>query len=622
MSALLWLLPAVPAAAGTGLLLAGRRADRGAVALSLTVAAGVVVLTSVLAATRPSVMVPFMAGAGFGLGVDTLSALVLVTVSVVALLVLVFAAGEGTEAPARFHGLMLVFLAAVLLTTAATTLPALLFAWEVMGATSYALIGFSWRQESRVSAGLTAFVVTRTADLGMYLAAGVALAGGAGMVLTDLSQAAPGWRDAIAAGLVVAAAGKAAQLPFSFWLSRAMEGPSTVSALLHSAAMVAMGGYVLLRVEPLLQATGWAATATAWLGALTALALGMVALAQRDLKQLLAASTAAQLGFVVLGAGLGATAGGAAHLVAHASTKALLFLVAGAWLSALGTKQLAALRGAGRRWPVVGAAFAVGALALAGVAPLSLWATKDAVLAAALSASPALYIIALAAAALSAAYAGKALALVWRRPDGSGEATITGGAEAIHRHLEQQPTGHVGRWETLPVVILAVGAAGLGLLALPPVGAILRTALGDDTAAPHVWEMVLTAALALVVLALLMVRPRLPEPGFLGGWLGLERAADAVAVRPTLALARVLSRFDDQVLDRAVDSTARAGMVLAQAAAAADRGGVDRLVETVARGARHLGQWARIPQSGQVHQYYAQLTAVLLGVAVLFAVVR
>src|SRR5699024_2373165 len=132
------------------------------------------------------------------LGVDTLSALVLVAVSVVALLVLVFAASEGNEAPARFHGLMLLFLAAVLLTTTATTLPALLFAWEIMGATSYALIGFSWRQESKVSAGLTAFVVTRTADLGMYLAAGAALAGGAGMVLADLTQAAPGWRDVIA----------------------------------------------------------------------------------------------------------------------------------------------------------------------------------------------------------------------------------------------------------------------------------------------------------------------------------------------------------------------------------------------------------------------------------------
>src|SRR5699024_1868484 len=125
--------------------------------------------------------------------------------------------------------------------------------------------------------------------------------------LAGLPQVPAGWRDVIAAGILVAAVGKSAQLPFAFWLSRAMAGPSPVSALLHSAAMVAMGGYLLLRSAPLLQATGWAATTTAWIGALTAVILGAVAVAQRDLKQLLAASTAAQLGFVVLAVGLAAT---------------------------------------------------------------------------------------------------------------------------------------------------------------------------------------------------------------------------------------------------------------------------------------------------------------------------
>src|SRR5690606_28302863 len=170
-------------------------------------------------------------------------------------------------------------------------------------------------------------------------------------------------------------------------LSRAMAGPSTVSALLHSAAMVAMGGYLLLRTHDLLAATGWADSAAAWAGAFTALALGVVALVQRDLKQLLAASTVAQLGFVVLAAGVGAVSGGAAHLVAHASVKALLFLAAGAWLTALGTEEFVKLRGAARPWPVTGVAATVSSLALAGVAPLSLWATKDAVLTATLESS-------------------------------------------------------------------------------------------------------------------------------------------------------------------------------------------------------------------------------------------
>src|SRR5699024_394797 len=282
-------------------------------------------------------------------------------------------------------------------------------------ATSYALIGFWWRDTDRVSAGLTAFLTTRTADLGLYLAAGAALAGGAGMGLSELPAAESPWRHVVAAGILVAALGKAAQLPFSFWLSGAMKGPSPVSALLHSAAMVAMGGYLLLRVEPLLASTGWAGPAAAWIGLLTAVAMGIVALAQRDLKQLLAASTVAQMGFVVLAAGVGAVSGGAAQLVAHASTKALLFLAAGAWLTALGTEKLTELRGAGRRWPVVGVPARVGALALAGVALLSLWATKDAVLARALETSAWLYATGLVAAALSAAYSGKVLSTLWHR---------------------------------------------------------------------------------------------------------------------------------------------------------------------------------------------------------------
>jgi len=298
----LWLLVLLPAVVGGGLALS--RLDRTASAVSVATATGTAALSVVVALTGPRVSVPFMAGSDLALGVDVLSALVVPTVAIVTLLVLVFSAGEIQESQARFHGLMLLFASAALLTATAETLPALLFAWEIMGATSYALIGFWWRDDHRVSAGLTAFVTTRTADVGLYLAAGAALAGGAGLALADLPASSDGWRHVVAAGVLVAALGKAAQLPFSFWLSRAMEGPSPVSALLHSAAMVAMGGYLLLRTEPLLAATGWAALTAAWVGALTALVLGAVAVAQRDLKQLLAASTSAQLGFVAMGAGL------------------------------------------------------------------------------------------------------------------------------------------------------------------------------------------------------------------------------------------------------------------------------------------------------------------------------
>ena len=611
----LLLMVLLPALVGGTLALA-RRAERVAAAVSLTTAVITTLLSVVVALQRPGIAAPFMAGSDLGMRVDALAALVAPTVAVVTFLVLVFSAGEIQVSRPRFHGLMLVFASSALLTVTATTLPTLLFAWEVMGATSYALVGFWWREEHRVSAGLTAFVTTRTADLGLYLAAGAALAGGAGLSLADLPQSTSGWRDVVAAGILVAALGKAAQLPFSFWLSRAMEGPSPVSALLHSAAMVAMGGYLLLRVEPLLASTGWGGPVTAWLGAATAVLLGAVAVAQRDLKQLLAASTSAQLGFVVMAAGVATVSGGAAHLVAHASTKALLFLAAGAWLTALGTKQLDGLRGVARRWPLVGVSATVGALSLAGVVPLSLWATKDAVLAAALKESPWLYAAGLVGAALSAAYAAKALWLVWRRVPADER-----GAVDAHRDEDQPGTGEIGLLEQLPLVVLAVGAAVLGMLALPPLAGRLGQAMGEgEVPEATPLEMVVSAVIGIVVVVA-VARWRLPEPGWASQWLGLERAAQAAVVRPTLRLADALARFDDRVLDRGVDRVASGTVDLAGRAAATDDRWFDGSVERLAAQVRRLGRLARRPQTGQLYQYYLQAVVVLaLGVVLLVTV--
>src|SRR5699024_2606015 len=455
------------------------------------------------------------------------------TITIVAALVLVFAPSEIKAARGRFYGLMLIFLAAGLITATAETIPALLFAWEIMGATSYALIGFWWREPDRVSAGITAFLTTRTADAGLYVAAGAALASGAGLTLVDLPSGSPGWRHVVAAGILIAALGKAAQLPFSYWIARAMQGPSAVSALLHSAAMVALGGYLLLRVQPLLASVGWAGPVAAWLGAATAVLLGLVAVAQRDLKQLLAASTSAQLGFVVLAAGVGATTGGAAHLIGHAATKAALFLAAGLWLTAAGSQQLRHLDGVARRWRITGLAATTSALSLAGIAPLALWATKDAVLGAAREASPALYAAGLAGAVLSAAYAGKILRVIWR---GSPSPSCPGGTAAPG-----------GRAQT-PLVLLAVGAAGLGAVALPPLSQKMARFLGQDPLPPMAWEFAASAMVAAVVVALVWWRG-VPEPRWLGNWLGLGEAMGLLVVRPTLQAATHLARFDDRVID-------------------------------------------------------------------------
>ncbi|AWK07698.1 hypothetical protein DDQ41_00810 [Streptomyces spongiicola] len=619
MSALLWALVALPPASGVLLCLAGRRADRVAPAAAVAVAAAAVVLAVAAAFAQPRAGAPLLRGAAFGLAVDGLSGLMVVTVTAVAALVVLFGAADiGPEqARARFFGLMLLFVGAMLVTVTATTLPALLMGWEVMGATSWALIGYWWRDPVRGEAAGVAFLTTRTADLGLYLAAGAALAGGGSLALADLDQVARPWLHLVAAGVIAAALGKSAQLPFSFWLSRAMQGPSPVSALLHSAAMVVAGAYLLIRTGPLLAASGWGSDATSWIGAATAFALGLVAVAQRDLKQLLAASSCAQIGFMVLAAGAGSAVGGTLQLVAHAAAKSLAFLVAGFWLTRLGTRELPRLRGAARAAPVAGVAFSVAALSLAGVPPLSLWAAKDVLLAGALAQSPALYAAGLAAAVVSAVYSTRALWYVWRPAAPPGPAP---GTPAPKR---------VSAAEGVPFAVLSVAAVALTALALPPVrAAVARTlgAIGEPQPLP--WEFAVSGLLALSVAAVVWARGERPGPvprpvaRWAAGWLGLEAASRAVLVRPVQRLAEALAGFDDRGLDRGVDGLARGTLRLAELAGRRAEPAVDGPARGTAAAGRALGRLARRPQTGQLHQYLAQAVAAFTVLAVVLVLVR
>ncbi|GAB2502765.1 NADH-quinone oxidoreductase subunit 5 family protein [Nocardiopsis aegyptia] len=673
MTAALWALVALPALTGTVLLVAGRRADAVAAPCAVASAVAGLALAGAVAATRPAAAAPALAGIPANLAVDGLSAVMVLTVTAVHLAVVLFASGElgSDEARARFFGFMSLFAAAMLVTVTATGLLVLLAAWEVMGAVSYALIGYWWRGSERVRSAGLAFLTTRAGDLGLYLAAGAALAGGAGALqLSGLAGLEGVWRDAAVAGVVVAALGKSAQLPFSFWLSHAMAGPSPVSALLHSATMVAAGGYLLVRVEPALAAAVWAGPLVAWVGAATAVLLGVVALAQSDLKQLLAASTCAQIGFIVLGAGTGGVAGASLQFTAHAAAKSLLFLCAGAWLVTLGARDLEGLRGAARRHPLVGAAFTAGALAVAGVPPTGIWAAKDAVLAAALRSSPALYATGLAAAALAAAYAARALVAVWApalprsRPHGGehgrGPAKARrspGAAPSVGGRAPADGTRPAVARASLrvPLLALAVGSLALGVLALPAAAHWWRALLDvPGERGPAGWEMAASALVSVVVLvgaglvfARGSARAAVAEEGGAGpgtparagngvasgtglppvgrwaaDWLGLERLVRGGLVRPTLALSRGLSVFDDRVVAGGVRAGARLGLTAADAVRDRVETAADRSVGAVASAVRTAARWALRPQTGLLHQYYAQAVVALLVLATVFVLMR
>lgn len=609
MSLLLWTLIAAPLATGSLLALVGRAVDRWAPGAAVTVAAATLGLAVTAAVHRPTVEAPFLEGLPVRLAVDGLSGVLVTTVATVTIAVLLFSVAEfgPEEARARFFGLMLLFAGSMLVTVTAVTLPTLLMGWEMMGATSWALIGYWWREPARTAAADTAFLTTRTADLGLYLAAGAALAGAPGpLTLDGLAGLDEPWLSFVTAGLLVAAFGKSAQLPFSFWLSRAMQGPSPVSALLHSAAMVVAGAYLLLRTAPLLDASGWGADTAAWVGAVTAVALGLVAMAQTDLKQLLAASTCAQIGFMVLAAGAAATTGGALQLMAHAAAKSLLFLVAGAWLTAWGTQQLPELRGAARAYRTVGVVCTVGALSLAGLPPLSLWAAKDVLLAGALEDSPWLYATGLVAAVLSAVYSVKILRFVWSHPEPKAAPgrRIPGGAVA-------------------PLVLLALACVALTPVAFPPVRDALTDYLGAEGQPDlKIWEFALSGALALAASAVTWTWGGTRTWGLAREWLGLERAARTFLVSPVLRIARAAAAFDDQVLDRAVYACAQGALACARGTNRFVEGAVDGAVEGVATTARRLGGWARRPQTGQLHQYLAQAVAAFSVIAVVLVLVR
>ncbi|MBT2452323.1 NADH-quinone oxidoreductase subunit L [Streptomyces sp. ISL-43] len=620
MSAVLWALVTLPLAVGTLLVVAGRQADRVSPGAATGAALAALVLACLAAFRHPTAEAPLLAGLPLRLVVDGLSGLMVVTVTAVTAAVLLFSAWDIVrgEARARFFGLMLLFSGAMLVTVTASNLVVLLMGWEFMGATSWALIGYWWREPERVRAANTAFITTRAADLGLYLAAGAALAGTASRTLSldALDRAGDPWLTLITAGVITAALGKSAQLPFSFWLSRAMQGPSPVSALLHSATMVVAGAYLLLRLQPLLDASGWGGPAVAWAGAITAVALGLVAVAQSDLKQLLAASSCAQIGFMVLAAGAGSVTGGSLQLMAHAAAKSLAFLVSGVWLTLLGTKLLPELRGAARRHRTAGITFTVAALTLAGVPPLALWAAKDVLLAAALEEGAVLYGVGLAAAVVSAVYSAKALWFVWRPSPADGPRRLVEG-----RRLPW-PAG-------APLVTLAAACLALTAWAFPPLrDAVSRVVGGTGEAVPRWWEFVLSGCLAVIASAAAGWGSRaMPLSagvrGWFGDWLGLEAAARTLFVDPVLRSARMLAAFDDRVLDRGVDAVARGTLRLARLVdRRAEQGVVDAAVEGVATVTGDLGRWARRPQTGQLHQYLAQAVTAFTVLAVVLVLVR
>jgi hydrogenase-4 component D len=327
----------------------------------------------------------------FGVMIDPLASLMLVVITGVGFLVVLYSTGylsdrnrehDLSEGQARYHFWLLLFVGAMAGVAVSPNLLQLFIFWELTTLCSWALISHT-REDKALRAGFKALIVTHVGGLFFLVSLFILFIATQSFGFDALARLSPGLRNLVFVFLLVAAWAKAAQIPFHTWLPDAMEAPTPISAYLHAAAMVKAGVYLIARVV----SSSWSMPHSMGLvTAIFALVTMFMALslyfAQDDLKRLLAYSTIAHLGYVLLGVGMGllgselAFRGGMLHIITHGFAKSTLFLSAGAVAYATGTRSISQLGGLGRKLPVVGLAFIVGALAVTGVPPLACFWSK------------------------------------------------------------------------------------------------------------------------------------------------------------------------------------------------------------------------------------------------------
>ncbi|GAB3961072.1 NADH-quinone oxidoreductase subunit L [Actinoallomurus acanthiterrae] len=630
--------PAPGAARRGALVLARRMPANGPALIAVLPVAASTVLTAVLAVyewQRPGLRVGTLArvptgslSIGVSLNVDGLSAVVALLVCCVALAVQIYSVAYMRDDPrySSYAAFVSLFTAAMLLVVLSGDLLVLYVGWEVMGICSYFLIGHYWHDRATSRAAVKAFLVTRLGDVGFLFGIFVLGLGAHSFDLRTVLAHVPAMsHTTLVAGtllLLCGVAGKSAQFPLHTWLPDAMAGPTPISALIHAATMVAAGVYVVARLYP---AFWFAPTSLAVLGVIAAISMlgaALAALAQDDLKRVLAYSTISQLAYMAAGLAVGTRDGAVFHLLTHGAFKALLFLGAGCVIVTVGSNMMSAMGGLRIAMPVTFWSMTVGFAALAGIPPTSGFFSKDTILSQAWAAThpekspmyhafaytplrgsgkaespgydfmlrhalhgtpPAIpswvawlvLVTALLTTVVTAAYATR----TWL-------VTFFGEQRSAFRAREATP---LMRW---PVAVLAVPALLLGLIG--PFSERLRPEWGMA-----VVSLLCAAAGAGGVYLVWNNDPALDPVRLLGPARPVLRAAfyvdtvyDVAIVRPVLALARLVVRVDARVVDAGVEGSGR--------------------------GARRLGGLLRVTEGGNAQAYISGLFAgvVLIVVAV------
>jgi NADH-quinone oxidoreductase subunit L len=328
---------------------------------------------------------------GFSILTDPLSVFMMLIVTGVGSLIVAYSLGymDGDDEERRYFAYMSLFVFSMLMLVQGGNLLFLLIGWGLVGLSSYLLIGFWHERPSAVAAAKKAFIMNAFGDATMALAFFLLIQKTGSLDFDVVFAKAPGLSQTVlvlvAFGLLGGAVAKSAQLPLQTWLPDAMEGPTPVSALIHAATMVTAGVYLIVRTHPLFELAPNVQDTAAVLGTVTLLMAGLIALVQTDIKRVIAYSTMSQIGYMFLGAGIGAYANAMFLLMAHAFFKALLFLGAGIVIHALGGEQdIRKMGGLKKLMPKTWWAMLIGGLALAGMPPLSGFFAKDSIIAATL----------------------------------------------------------------------------------------------------------------------------------------------------------------------------------------------------------------------------------------------
>jgi NADH-quinone oxidoreductase subunit L len=328
---------------------------------------------------------------GFTLLTDQLSIVMMLIVAGVGSLIVAYSVGymDGEDEERRYFAYISLFVFSMLLLVQSGNLLLLLAGWGMVGLSSYLLIGFHQDRPSAIAAAKKAFVMNAFGDATMALALFLLIAHTGKLGYADVFALSPHGgtvANLIALGLLGGAVAKSAQLPLHTWLPDAMEGPTPVSALIHAATMVTAGVYLIVRCHPLFENAYVIEDLAAGLGAATLLMAGLIALVQTDIKRVIAYSTMSQIGYMFVGAGLGAYPNAMFHLMTHAFFKALLFLAAGLAIHAVvGEQDILKLAGIGKLMPFTKVVFLIGSLALVGIFPFAGFFSKDSILAGALT---------------------------------------------------------------------------------------------------------------------------------------------------------------------------------------------------------------------------------------------